>query len=301
MIKNIIVTNHLGESVTMELRFPEKSGFLVRGIEGLGPSKANINTTEVLSSDGSIYNSARVNSRNIVFSLGLMALPRVEDTRQKSYKYFPIKKRIEMVFETDNRLCATYGYIETNEPTIFSSDEITSISVICPDAYFYSLDTNVTLFSGINPAFEFPFENPSFTSPLMEMGTVITSTQKSVLYEGDASVGLTIFIHAIGPVQNLRITNTNTREYMRIDTVKLATLTGYGIIAGDDIIISTIKGNKFVYLQRNGVLTNILNCLDKNADWFQLERGDNLFSYIADYGITNLQFRIENQTVYEGV
>lgn len=52
---------------------------------------------------------------------------------------------------------------------------------------------------------------------------------------------------------------------------------------------------------RNGKTTNILNCLDKNADWFQLAKGDNIFAYTAEYGSTNLQFKIENRIVYEGV
>lgn len=51
----------------------------------------------------------------------------------------------------------------------------------------------------------------------------------------------------------------------------------------------------------NGKTTNILNCLDKNADWFQLAKGDNIFAYTAEYGSTNLQFKIENRIVYEGV
>lgn len=54
-------------------------------------------------------------------------------------------------------------------------------------------------------------------------------------------------------------------------------------------------------LLRNGKTTNILNCLDKNADWFQLAKGDNIFAYTAEYGSTNLQFKIENRIVYEGV
>ena len=88
---------------------------------------------------------------------------------------------------------------------------------------------------------------------------------------------------------------------MSIDTEKLARITGSGIIAGDDIIISTVKRNKSIYLLRNGIRTNILNCLDRDADWFQLSKGDNLFAYTVEDGLENLQFRIENRTIFEGV
>jgi hypothetical protein len=78
-------------------------------------------------------------------------------------------------------------------------------------------------------------------------------------------------------------------------------MTGSGIVFGDDIIISTVRGQKYIKLLRNGEYTNILNCLDMDAEWFQLTKGDNIFAFTADSGSTNLQFRVENQTIYEGV
>lgn len=304
MIKSVTVTNHLGESIKLELRFPEKSGFLIQGISGLGPSKADINSTELATADGSLYNSARVNTRNIVLSLKLLANPTIEITRQKSYKYFPIKKRIRLLIETDTRICEIYGYVESNEPIIFSSSETTQISIICPDPYFYSSGGDgkqITIFSGIESQFTFPFSNESLNTNLIVMGEIVTNQEQTVYYNGDAEIGVTIYIHALGDVTNLTIYNLFTRETMTIDTNRLATLTGFGIIASDDIIISTVKGRKYIQLFRDGVYTNILNCLDKDADWFQLSKGDNVFVYTADTGATLLQFRIENRTLYEGV
>ena len=77
MIKSVTVINHLNESVKMELRSPEKSGFLIQDITGLGPAKANVNSTEMATSDGSVYNSARLNSRNIVLTIKLMSNPQL--------------------------------------------------------------------------------------------------------------------------------------------------------------------------------------------------------------------------------
>lgn len=119
--------------------------------------------------------------------------------------------------------------------------------------------------------------------------------------QADAEIGVTIYIHAIGPASNINIYNTETREVMKIDTVKLQKLTGKGIVASDDIVINTSKGDKSITLIREGVSYNILNCLDKNTDWFTLAKGDNIFAFTADSGVTNLQFRIENKVIYEGV
>ncbi len=301
MIKSITVTNHLGESVTLELRFPEKSGFLVRSIDGLNPAKADINMTDLTSKDGSVYNSARVTSRNIVLTIDFLEGPTIEDTRQKSYKYFPIKKEVRVRIETDNRTSEAIGYIEANEINIFSQTEGSQISVICPDPYFYALEKTLTTLSGVTPGFEFPFSNESIEDPLIELGQIVLASIKNVQYEGDAEVGIVIYIHALGEAEMVTIYNENTLETMTIDTVKLASLTGAGITTGDDIIISTVKGNKFVYLLRGGVYTNILNVIERDASWFQLSKGENLFGFIAEDGGENIQMSIQHQTVYEGV
>jgi len=301
MIKSVTVTNYLGESIKLELGFPEKSGFLIQSITGLGPPKADIHKTEVATNDGSLYNSARVNSRNIVLSLKLMYQPSVEAMRQMSYKYFPLKKRVVLLVETDNRNCYTSGYVESNEPDIFSNNETTQISIICPDPYFYSSDKGVAVFYSIDPIFEFEFSNESLIENEIEFSNIISNTEQTIYYQGDSEVGIVIIINAFGPAENIAIFNTDTNEVMRIDTSKLAALTGSGIIAGDEIRLSTVKGDKFLTLLRNGIYINILNCLDKNADWLLLSKGDNIFAYTADSGDTNLGFRIEYQLVYEGV
>lgn len=304
MIRSVTFTNYLGDSVKVVLARPEESGFIITSITGLGPGKANVNTTEVATNDGSLFNSSRLPSRNIVISLKYMWADSIEDARQKSYKYFPIKKKITMLIETDNRQAEIEGYVESNDPTIFSNSEGSDISIVCPDPFFYSAGKNginTTIFYGVEPLFEFPFSNESLFEKLLIMGEIKNETERVVVYNGDAEIGVTITIHAIGEASNITIYNTGTREVMRIDTDKMQKFTGSGIIAGDDVIICTVKGNKSVSLFRNGKTTNILNCLDKNADWFQLAKGDNIFAYTAESGSTNLQFKIENRIIYEGV
>lgn len=307
MIKSFTVINYLGDSIKLELGRPEKSGFLIKSVLGLGPSKANINTTEVSTNDGSLFNSARLNQRNIVFDfifVDSVNRENIEDVRQKSYKYFPLKKNLDLLIETDNRIVKTTGYVESNEPNIFSSQEGSQISIICPDPHFYSAGpdgNNTTIFYGVESVFEFPFSNESLTDPLIVFGNIQNKTENVITYKGDSEIGITIQIHAIGGAGSITLYNTGTRESMRIDTVKLETLTGSGIVAGDDIIIKTQKGDKSITLIRGGKTTNILNCLDKRSDWFSLAKGDNIFAFTAESGTTNLQLWIDNKVIYEGV
>ena len=304
MIKSVTITNHLDESIKLDLFNPEESGFIIKSIEGLGPVKANINFKELATNDGSIDNSARLSSRNIVMSLQFMESPTIEETRLKSYKYFPIKRNIKFLIETDSRICETIGRVETNVPTIFSNAEGCQISILCSNPYFYSAGengTNQTVFYGTEPLFEFPFSNESLTEDLIEFGSIENRTEGTIYYDGDAEIGITIQIHAVGEAEGLVIYNTKTREIMRINDDKLKSLMGSGIQAGDEITITTSRGEKGIYMLRSGVTTNILNSLEKPIKWFQLSKGDNTFAYTASAGLTNLQFRIENKVIYEGV
>jgi hypothetical protein len=303
MIKSVKVTNHLGEAITMDLRSPEQSGFFIRNINGLGPSKSIVNFTEVLSSDGAFYNSSRVSSRNVVFDLGFYELPNesIETIRQKTYKFFPMKKEIGIEVETENRVGVTSGYVESNEPDIFSKEETALISVLCPRAFFYSKNTIQTTFSGISGGFQFPWQNASLTLPLLKFGDVYIDTAKSVFYTGDEETGVVVYISVLGPVTNLTVHNATRGQSMPISSASIIAQTGAGLQAGDQIIISTLRGSKYIHLIRGGLTYNILNALAVNADWFRIDRGDNVFTYTADSGLENLQFMIEHRIVYGGL
>lgn len=305
MIKSVIVTNYLGESLKLELANPYQTGLAISSITGLGPVKATINATEISTYDGALYNSARLSSRNIVINLEYVwGEENPEQLRHKVYKYFPIKKNVTLDFKTDQRELQIEGYVEDNAVEIFSDKEGSGISIICPNPYFYGAGKNgttVTLFAGIASYFEFPFSNESTTENLIEFGNITPKRENTVYYQGDAEVGITAYIHALSLVKNITIYNLSTRETLFIDTDKIEKFTGQSFGTGDTIILSTIKGKKYIRLLRGGAYTNILNCIGKDSKWFQLSKGDNIFAFTAEDGATSLTFRIDNNTLYEGV
>ena len=305
MIKSITVKNYLNKEITLELTRPELSGLIVKSVEGLGPAKANVNVTDISTSDGGIFNSSRLDKRNIVMNLGFLqsSTESIEDIRQKTYAYFPIKKKVHLTIVTDNHTSEIDGYIESNEPDIFSQNEGCSISIICPDPFFYSKDDATTSFSGVESSFYFPFANDSLTYPLLEMGIIQNKSEQLIVYDGNSEIGMTIHIHALGEATNITILNVLTGDKMILNTdrIKAIMKTEKGIIAGDTITIKTTRGDKSITLLRDGVTTNILNCLDRGSKWFTLTKGDNIFSYDAETGATNLQFYIVNKVTYDGV
>lgn len=307
MLKNVTITNYLGKSVTYSFDNPtidDASGLFITEIEGLGPVKADVNMTSLATADGDIFNSKRLQGRNIVIKARFTYAKTIEDSRLMSYKFFPIGHKVTFKIETDSRVAETEGYVESNEPDIFSKESDMQVSILCESPFFLSAGDDgkkETNFSAVEAMFEFPFSNESTEEKLIVFGKITNKKENTVYYEGDAETGCIIHLHAIGEVRMIDIYNIKTAEHMGIDTDKIATLTGQGLIYGDDISISTIKGKKSITLLRNGVTYNILNALAKNVDWFQLARGDNLFAFTCEYGEENLQFMIESQIVYEGV
>lgn len=302
MIQSLTVTNYLGESLTIPMMNSESTGFILHDMTGLGPPTASVNTSKVATKDGSKYNSARAEERNIVLPMYFTPIPTIEDARHRSYKYFPLKKPVILAFKTDNRECQIVGYVETNEPDICSDREGCQVSIICPNPYFSSIYDTVTSFSGVEASFEFPFSNEDTSNPHIEFGKIVVKAENIVRYGGDAESGVQIRIAASATVKNITIYNVDTRGTMHIYHDKLVALTGSGIVKGDEIIITTDKGSRSVTLLRNGKSTNILNAIDpRNDEWFSLTKGDNIFAYTADEGSDYLMFVVDHTTLYEGI
>lgn len=301
MIKSFTVTNPKGESLKLELTRPELSGLIVQSIEGLGPTKATINTGETATMDGSLFNSARASNRNIVITLALMFAPTVEDSRQKIYKYFPVKKRIRLDFETDRRSVYTYGYVESNEPAIFSSQETVQISVICPDPFFYDINPTMVGFYSIEPLFEFPFSNESLSDSMLELSRLRLDSRINLSYSGDSDTGLKIVIHFSGSVKNVRLYNLTSGHSISINTDKVSDISGEALKNGDEIHISTISGDLYAKLLHDGQFSNIIGSLEKNSDFFKVSNGDNIIAFTVDEGEDNLTINFIYRNAYGGV
>ncbi len=329
MIESVTVTNYLGDETVVRLAGPEKPRdfpAIITNIEGLGPVSATINTTKVATADGSVYNSALLDERNITMSLLFIddGTKTIEEIRRESYKYFPIKRGIHLSIKTDGRTLEIDGYVESNEPVIFSNQESTSISIICPDPFFYSPRNDITEFSVTHPAFEFPFgtEEPAYVDDkeleLFELDTMEDSTEATIVYEGDSEVGLTMAISFLGYAESVSIYNKMTNEIMIIDASRLTKLRSKSSVidvpaderkfkSGDVININTKKRNKSMSLIRSGVEYNILNCFGKEATWFTLAKGENTFYFTAaldgdpDKATGNVRLTTKNKIIYDGV
>lgn len=329
MIKSVIARNYLGEEVKITLNEEQpEHGLLLTSITGLGPAKANVNITDLVTSDGGRYNSARLDNRNIVIKFRFTGF--IEDARNLTYKYFPIKHDVTLTIETDRKTLQCSGYVESNEPYIFSDKEGNTISILCPDPYFYDVGDNSikrTIFEGIEHLFYFPFESNrdikyeyevitdenddpikdsignSLTTlksqevldeTFIEFGEIHANPIGIVHYAGTIEIGFIIKLHFFGPVDTVTIYNLTTRDMMSFNGP---------FKSGDDVIIDSRRGKKSITLYRQGVNINLWTNFSDYPSWFVLQNGDNIFSYTytSETGFENIEFMIEYQDVYEGI
>ena len=307
MLKSITVTNAAGQSLKLELAYPWDSRVIVKSIDGLTPTKGTINTNALATSDGSVYNSARQEQRNLVLNLRLLEDLEdglIETTRQKLYKYFPVKKKVTIRAEADNRVAYTEGYVETNEPSIFQEYEEQQISIICPNANWTAPSSTYRL-NGLDSLFEFPFSNESLEDDLLIFGEIIYYIGTTFVYEGDVESGVVMTIHCTtGECTNPCVYNVITKEEMTFNTGKLGTIIGDGVNgmqAGDTLICSTVDGDPYVTFIRNGVEYNAIAMLPKISNWLKVQAGYNAFGYKADAGSTNIEIVVQTQILYGGI
>lgn len=129
--------------------------YVVAGIQGLTRPPTSVNTSACAGIDGSFFNSARMEQRNIVLDLILRG--DIEGNRQRLYHIFPAKTPCTVYFKNWNRDVKIKGYVETLEGDIFSVREQMQISIICPKPFWEDMQAVYDELSSIVKRFSFPF------------------------------------------------------------------------------------------------------------------------------------------------
>lgn len=263
--------NSRGDIITLT---GKEADYQILSITGLNPPSAQLNTSTVSGMDGAMYNSGRLNTRNIVITAKING--NVEDNRQDLYRFCPTKEKVRFYFKNNNRDVYIDGYVDSVECDLFTNDERMQISIICPNPYF--MDTEDTQVDGgsISSLFTFPF-SIDIGSPIPFSNYVLDTT--IVLYnDSDDQIGMLIDIDINADVSTLQIVNTDNGAVFTLS---------YQFVDGDHITINTIKGQKAVTLLRDGIYYNIFSAMQRGSTFFQLASGDNFFSYTVDGSTLN--------------
>ena len=243
----------------------------VISIQGLTPTATTINTSIAGNIDGSFFNSARAEARNIVITVDLRG--DIEGNRQRLYTLFPRKKEITLYFKNKNRDVKINGWVETLEADLFVQREQVQISIICPRPYFQGINSPVNLVDDVQALFEWPF-SISADDPV-EISTESTTPIYTYYNAGDIETGAVFTFSFGGAVTGLTLTNYTTQAYIGIN---------YSFSAGDVLTVSTIQGALFAKLTHNGAEQNMLNYLISGSTWVKLAVGTNELIYTVTTG-----------------
>ena len=261
--------------------------FVIKEIDGLAKLDSSINTTVIANSDGSLFNSSRVNDKPIAITI-LPQFP-VEENRQLLYKYFRMGKPVKLYYKNQNRDVFINGYVSDRDGSLFEMLQTIIIEIKCNKPFFEDRLTTIKGMSQVLNMFEFPF---TIEEDGIEFSTIDKELTQNIYNAGDRETGIIIELEASGEVINPIIYNVDTRESFGINiTMQL----------GDLIRINTNKSNKKIELIRYGESRNIINNVMKNPKWFQLDIGDNLFTYVCESGEEFLNFKFIYANLYEGV
>lgn len=294
MMYELKVENENGEILTLSGR---EDYFQIVSIGGLNPPNGNIHRAEVSGMDGSKFMSSKLEERNIVITLKING--NVERNRQRLYEWFKSKRYVKIYYSNESRKVSIEGWMETVECDLFRLGETMQISVICPDPYFQSLNEIITDISKVQGQFVFPFAfgadgvlSPTITDDAIEFSDYVVDRIVDVYNEGEYDTGVIITIKATGEVVNPVIYNAVTHEEFRIKT---------SMVRNDILIINTNKGSKSVTLVHDSIVMNQINKITRGSSWFNLSKGDNMFTYEADTGAENMQITFSHRTRYQAV
>lgn len=282
------IENSKGDLLTLT---GQEAVFQVINIAGLNPPAAQINTTTIVGLDGAVFNSSKLQTRNLVLTIKING--DVETNRLLLYSYFKTKDKCKFYYTNNSLDVSIEGYVESVECDLFTNSEKAQISILCPYPYFKSLSEILTDSSNVTPQFVFPFSIN--IDELVVISTLDDTEGIAVFNSSESETGVLVEIDVKDSVSSIEIKNTSTG-----DDFKLV----YSFLSGDKIIINTNKGQKSVNLIRGGTISNLFSALQQGSVFFQLTVGTNNFEYLVSGSAANnddVSILFRYYSIYRGV
>lgn len=247
---------------------PETALFEMHNIDGLEAVKATITTSQFASGDGEGFGGSSIGKRNLVFTIGLN--PDWNEftmtaLRRKLDAYFMPQMNVTIFFEGDEQAPVVIsGYVESNEPNIFTKDPEHQVSIICPEPDFVAVDPIVFTTSA----------NNDLPDVIDYNGTIETGYNLEVSYVDGVGVGR-LFVKQGNPVVTIFEVGSEVNEVWTF-------------------IMSSVKRKKFaqsVNLTDESIV-NALGGITDTSIWPKLYPGNNNFKVDTDEADNNLLVKL---------
>lgn len=187
-----------------------------------------------------------------------------------------VQDKYKLDFKPDFSVKYSASYEENNEVLCKFL-----IQGTCADPMFTTKDKQTALIASIIPKFRFPLVIPQNNGILM--GLREPSLLATLNNGGDIDTGLLITFSCTSTVTNPSLLNVDTREFIKINKT---------MSAGEQIIVSTGSGEKYIKGIVSGEVSNYFKYMDFDSTWLQLHTGENILKYDADDNVDGLEVLI---------
>lgn len=280
MVPIIKIENDRGEVLDFS-----KSPRYVAMLTGTGPVAATINRAKVAVADGTRYNSATVNERNLILTVYLVR--DIARARLNLYRFVATKRRIKVYYQADGLDVFIEGYVETAEVDPWVQEQNVQVSIICTMPFWQDVKETYTSANNVEALFEFPF---AIEEDGVELSIIDPTASTIVENNGTVEAGVIFALTATYQTLNPRIYNVTTGEFIGFYV---------DMQPGDQLEVCTINGQKSVTHIRDGVRTNYINTVMEGSKWLQMAIGANEYSYTVDAG--QCELAIYHTNMYAGV
>jgi len=215
---------------------PVDSSYYVDSVDGLGPTKADLNMSAYPTQNRNKFNSSRVGGHQVVLNLGydpdLSAGETVETLRRNLYTIVPPEANVRLTF-VDSILGETYieGHIESAEPDIFSKEPRFVVTFVSEDSYF---------------------------SKYIPAPTVATNTYVAMPYTGTAPtqlLNISLTVPSAANVFNLWINNAKMLEF------------AYNLKANDFVQLSLGRGYRQAVVNQSASMLDAITLGDLQQEF----------------------------------
>lgn len=278
MLSKIRLDNRKGEYIEAHVGPPSSSGgYFVKSVDGLGPAKADIGSTKWALLAGGAINSSSVGFRNIVAYFGFQpnyaANQTVESLRRELYRIANPGDDVRVWLYNDGVAEMWIdGVVESNDPSIFSSEPEIQISIMCSSPFLRK--------NGID-------------SVVSETGANI-----DIDYIGSVPWGVELILTAAVNVNYVQIQDRSARyDTDERPTVRVA----HPISAGEKIRLITNPGTKLAEHRNSSgnLIERVTGKIQVTNDWVKTHPGMN--RYFVSQGVsTRSPVELNYRVMYGG-
>lgn len=255
MLTKVEATNRRGEVLALALE-EDDNPYQINDIEGLEPVKAILVSSSFAGTDGEVFQSARRGPRNIKIKLDLdpdFINYDYTTLRQGLYAFFETKSQVKLRFYSSTGLYVDIdGVVEDFNAPLFQKEPKVDISIMCYKPDF--IDARMVTVDGM---------------------TVTGTTSIPIEYPGTVEAGVVVTLNVNRTMTEFTIYNVDEGgNILQLDF-------DGSLIAGDELVISSLQGSKGITLTRAGVSSSYLYGRSAQSSWIELTEGTNNFRITA--------------------